>query len=200
MDQNPTQVPYLVQIHTRYTRTRTWFFYIRQHNTKVGRTMNLQITTALSIFAVCAFQPAAAWVVKTSPPSSLPSTRSGRSGNPSVLFAETWFADVTSTGTSTVIPPTATTTTMTTTSISPISLERVKAQILQLGAALDRGQSYNPTSGAYYEDTMAVAKTKIEALVTMGEATASIPQKLEDMEGEWELVLSTVPHGIFRSR
>lgn len=89
---------------------------------------------------------------------------------------------------------------MTTTSISPISLERVKAQILQLGAALDRGQSYNPTSGAYYEDTMAVAKTKIEALVTMGEATASIPQKLEDMEGEWELVLSTVPHGIFRSR
>ena len=27
------------------------------------------------------------------------------------------------------------------------SKEKLKAQILQLGAALDRGQSYNPTSG-----------------------------------------------------
>ena len=30
-----------------------------------------------------------------------------------------------------------------------VSLEKQKAALLQLGAALDRGQSYNPTSGEY---------------------------------------------------
>jgi hypothetical protein len=34
----------------------------------------------------------------------------------------------------------------------------LKSQILQLGAALDRGQAYNPTSGSYYADRMAVAR------------------------------------------
>jgi len=84
-------------------------------------------------------------------------------------------------------------------SLQLVSLEKTKAQVLQLGAALDRGQSYNPTSGAYYEDTMKAAKGKIEELVEMA-GDSNIPSKLEDMEGEWELVLSTVPHGIFRSR
>lgn len=79
------------------------------------------------------------------------------------------------------------------------SLEKTKAQVLQLGAALDRGQSYNPTSGAYYEGTMEAAKEKIKELVGMA-VDSNLPSKLEDMEGEWELVLSTVPHGIFRSR
>lgn len=80
------------------------------------------------------------------------------------------------------------------------SLEKIKAQILQLGAALDRGQSYNPTSGPYYEESMAAAKKKIDELIKKADPTSSVPSKLEEMEGEWELVLSTVPHGIFRSR
>lgn len=77
------------------------------------------------------------------------------------------------------------------------SLEQLKAQILQLGAALDRGQSYNPTSGEYYKETMNVAKEKIQSL--LNEYPENVPQSLQDIEGEWELVLTTVPHGIFRS-
>ena len=75
--------------------------------------------------------------------------------------------------------------------------ERVKAQILQLGAALDRGQSYNPTSGSYYEESMNTARRKIEELLEVSDD--KIPSTLSEMEGEWELVFSTVPHGIFRS-
>jgi len=96
------------------------------------------------------------------------------------------------------------------------SVEKLKIQLLQLGAALDRGQAYNPTSGAYYEENMNVARAKIGQLLdiaapapapapsvddnTMAAATTStVPKSLEEMDGEWELVLSTVPHGIFRS-
>ncbi|KAL3930603.1 MAG: hypothetical protein SGBAC_011693 [Bacillariaceae sp.] len=78
------------------------------------------------------------------------------------------------------------------------SEQQTKTQILQLGAALDRGQAYNPTSGDYYKETMDVARSKIEELLEES-SDDKIPTKLEDMEGEWELVLSTVPHGIFRS-
>ena len=35
---------------------------------------------------------------------------------------------------------------------SAVSLDKQKAALLQLGAALDRGQSYNPTSGEYVSD------------------------------------------------
>ncbi len=104
----------------------------------------------------------------------------------SAVTVSTWFAETVTGGSAAMT--------------DPASLEKIKAQILQLGAALDRGQSYNPTSGSYYEDTMKAAKNKIEALVNMPEEGSNIPTKLEDMEGEWELVLSTVPHGIFRSR
>ena len=38
------------------------------------------------------------------------------------------------------------------------TVESLKSQILQLGAALDRGQAYNPTSGSYYSDRMEVAR------------------------------------------
>lgn len=76
--------------------------------------------------------------------------------------------------------------------------ERLKSQIMQFGAILDRGQSYNPTSGSFYADRMAAAKTKIEELVTSSKESA-VPASLQYMEGEWELVLTTVPHGIFRS-
>jgi hypothetical protein len=74
--------------------------------------------------------------------------------------------------------------------------ETLKAQILQIGAALDRGQSYNPTSGSFYADRMAVAREKVEKLIA---SAPKVPKTLKEIEGEWELVFSTVPHGIFRS-
>ena len=80
-----------------------------------------------------------------------------------------------------------------------MTLEQRKAQILQLGAALDRGQSYNPTSGEYYSGTMLVAKKKIQELIDASDPNIHIPKTLYDIEGEWELVLTTVKHGIFRS-
>ncbi|OEU19278.1 hypothetical protein FRACYDRAFT_140309, partial [Fragilariopsis cylindrus CCMP1102] len=97
-------------------------------------------------------------------------------------------------------------------SSSVMSVERLKIQLLQLGAALDRGQAYNPTSGSYYEENMNVARQKIEQLLDQAAAkevatdadaasaaTSTVPNSLEDIDGEWELILSTVPHGIFRS-
>jgi hypothetical protein len=77
------------------------------------------------------------------------------------------------------------------------SLEQLKIQILQLGAALDRGQSYNPTSGEYYRETMEVAKSKVLSLIE--QYPNKVPKTLEEIQGEWELVFSSVPHGIFRS-
>lgn len=88
------------------------------------------------------------------------------------------------------------------------SSEQLKAQILQLGAALDRGQAYNPTSGEYYNETMAIAKRKVLDLIALAEnsnnnndasSSSYVPQTLDDIKGEWELVLTTVKHGIFRS-
>ena len=71
-------------------------------------------------------------------------------------------------------------------------------QILQLGAALDRGQAYNPTSGEYYASTMQTAKEKVSDLITSSNGE-KVPETLEEIAGEWELVFTTVPHGIFRS-
>eukprot|EP00536_Pseudo-nitzschia_multiseries_P008093 jgi/Psemu1/305477/fgenesh1_kg.200_\ len=88
------------------------------------------------------------------------------------------------------------------------SIEQLKIQLLQLGAALDRGQAYNPTSGTYYEENMNVAREKINELLDAAAVSedqsgdgskSNLPKSLSDMDGEWELVLSTVPHGIFRS-
>lgn len=77
------------------------------------------------------------------------------------------------------------------------TLEQRKAELLQLGAALDRGQAYNPTSGSYYADRMEAAQQRIAALITAH--PNNVPETLQDMLGEWELILTTVPHGIFRS-
>ncbi len=79
-----------------------------------------------------------------------------------------------------------------------LSVDQLKAQILQLGATLDRGQAYNPTAGEYYSSTMKIAKEKVEELVSRAES-GNVPKTLEEMEGEWELVFTSVPHGIFRS-
>ena len=87
--------------------------------------------------------------------------------------------------------------------------------------ALDRGQAYNPTSGDYYQENMNVARDKIEQLLDQAStiiqddeegaiqqrnkedtqiiSTNTVPKTLRNLEGEWELILSTVPHGIFRS-
>jgi hypothetical protein len=78
------------------------------------------------------------------------------------------------------------------------SKSKLKTQILQLGAALDRGQSYNPTSGSYYESSMEVARSKIQSLIALADSS-NVPTSLEDIAGEWELVFTTVKHGIFRS-
>lgn len=78
------------------------------------------------------------------------------------------------------------------------SKEKLKTQILQLGAALDRGQSYNPTSGDYYSSSMETARSKIQSLIGLA-GPENIPKSLIEIEGEWELVFTTVKHGIFRS-
>ena len=82
-----------------------------------------------------------------------------------------------------------------------IPIVKLKYEILQLGAALDRGQAYNPTSGDYYANKMAFAKDKIESLYNLASNSGQnhVVKTLQDIEGEWELVLTTVPHGIFRS-
>ena len=82
-----------------------------------------------------------------------------------------------------------------------VASDTLKAQILQLGAALDRGQAYNPTSGDYYSGTMDVARGKIQKFLKDFATDEFVPKKgdLDSISGEWELVLTTVKHGIFRS-
>jgi hypothetical protein len=84
-----------------------------------------------------------------------------------------------------------------------ISPEQGKAILLQLGAVMDRGQAYNPTSGSYYQDRMDYARSMIERFVKNQAATAAgdkyVPTSLTQIAGEWELVLTTVNHGLFRS-
>ena len=46
---------------------------------------------------------------------------------------------------------------------------------------------------------MLAAKKKIQDLVSRADPDVNVPKTLRDIEGEWELVLTTVPHGIFRS-
>mmetsp|Transcript_8318 Transcript_8318/g.34253 ORF Transcript_8318/g.34253 Transcript_8318/m.34253 type:complete len:329 (+) Transcript_8318:852-1838(+) len=75
----------------------------------------------------------------------------------------------------------------------------LKAKILQAGATLDRGQGYNPTSGEQYKDRMDAAVRCVDALVRAGEPLGKATVSLEAIAGPWELVFSSVPHGIFRS-
>ena len=75
------------------------------------------------------------------------------------------------------------------------SVGALKARILQFGATLDRGQGYNPTSGDQYKDRMDAARASVADLVAAG----SPPVTADGLAGDWELVFSSVPHGIFRS-
>lgn len=75
-------------------------------------------------------------------------------------------------------------------------VDTLKFQILQMGGALDRGQAYNPTSGEYYKERMDLAKSIVDELVSLA---PPLPTTLEEIDGEWELILATVRYGIFRS-
>lgn len=74
--------------------------------------------------------------------------------------------------------------------------DRLKSSIYRLGASLDRGQAYNPTSGEHYAERVEAARSFILELI---EQAPPLPTTLADIDGEWELVFSTVKHGIFRS-
>lgn len=68
--------------------------------------------------------------------------------------------------------------------------------VFSAGATLDRGQLYNPTSGDYYSTNMNKANTIIEKLTSKQKDKT---YNFKDLNGEWELIFSTVKHGIFRS-
>ena len=74
-------------------------------------------------------------------------------------------------------------------------VSKLKAAIFHFGATLDRGQGFNPTTGEQYKDRMDRAVSAVEALCATGTPDVT-PEKLK---GRWELVFSSVPHGIFRS-
>ena len=74
-------------------------------------------------------------------------------------------------------------------------VSKLKAAIFHYGATLDRGQGFNPTTGEQYKDRMDRAVSAVEALCATGTPDVT-PEKLQ---GRWELVFSSVPHGIFRS-
>jgi len=72
----------------------------------------------------------------------------------------------------------------------------LKVKLLSMAASLDRRQAHNPTSGEYYGERLDVARVLVDELVAQA---PPVPGSLSAMDGEWELVLSTVKHGIFRS-
>jgi hypothetical protein len=52
-------------------------------------------------------------------------------------------------------------------------------------------------SGEYYRERFEVARQKVKDLVSLQEGP--LPTSLQQMAGEWELVFTSVKHGIFRS-
>lgn len=151
------------------------------------------ISTAFAILAAAAgTSPTAAFTPNSHPNSHPPTTNLP---SPSSIHVAT----STATSTTETPPPSWFVPTTTKKEDATTDVLKLKAQVLQLGAALDRGQAYNPTSGNYYSGTMAVARRKIEALVECADPEVNVPRTLADIEGEWELVLTTVPHGLFRS-
>lgn len=76
------------------------------------------------------------------------------------------------------------------------TVPKLKWDLVRLAAGLDRGQAYNPTSGDYYADRVDTARGLIQAIVAQA---PPLPGTLAQIDGEWELVFTTVKHGIFRS-
>ena len=60
----------------------------------------------------------------------------------------------------------------------------LKLELLTLGASLDRGQSYNPTSSEAYKERMSIATDVIERLCA---ASPPLPTSLDALDGEWEV-------------
>ena len=113
-----------------------------------------------------------------------------------VLMSASWIANKTPRLTRKLMASVVDTTGTTLGKATQEEILQLKSDILQLGAALDRGQAYNPTSGSYYKEKMDYAKEKVSSLITKGD---SVPKSLDDIAGEWELIFSSVPPGIFRS-
>ena len=67
---------------------------------------------------------------------------------------------------------------------------------MQLGASLDRGQSYNPTSSDAYAQRMEIMDDVLRKLIA---TSPPLPTSLAELDGEWELIFTSVAHGIFRS-
>ena len=138
--------------------------------------------------------PSSLWILQST--TTTTTTSSSTSGSSS------WFASLTTnnhnnnSNNNTTTNMSSTTGTRNT-AATPKSLEQHKAILLHLGAILDRGQAYNPTSGEYYKERMEIAIQSIQDLLQ--EYPDRAPQSLSQIAGEWELILSTVPHGIFRS-
>ncbi|GAB5367797.1 hypothetical protein AAMO2058_001262200 [Amorphochlora amoebiformis] len=72
----------------------------------------------------------------------------------------------------------------------------LKGQLLQLACAMDRGQLYNPQRSGAYKDRAEAAKGIMEKLIDI---SPPLPTSLEALDGEWELVYTSVKYGIFRS-
>jgi len=72
----------------------------------------------------------------------------------------------------------------------------LKMRVMQLAASLDRGQSYNPTSSDAYSGRMAIMEQLLQDLIA---ASPPLPTSLSELDGEWELIFTSVAHGIFRS-
>jgi len=79
--------------------------------------------------------------------------------------------------------------------------------------SLEHGKPYRSNPHLCFNlislENMSQARSKIKQLLDEAakskvseeeeSTTTTIPKSLDDISGEWELVLSTVPHGIFRS-
>merc|ERR1719277_1089122 len=76
------------------------------------------------------------------------------------------------------------------------SVQTLKWELITMAAALDRGQAHNPTSGKYYAERVEVARAIINELIAQ---SPRLPTNLSALDGEWELMFTTVKHGIFRS-
>mmetsp|Transcript_15585 Transcript_15585/g.59214 ORF Transcript_15585/g.59214 Transcript_15585/m.59214 type:complete len:308 (-) Transcript_15585:2100-3023(-) len=78
-----------------------------------------------------------------------------------------------------------------------LEISRLKTQVAQLAASMDRGQVRYKYAEAY-EDKAEVMMTILDKLIQHPGARA-IPSELSALDGEWELLYTSVKHGIFRS-
>ena len=148
------------------------------------------------LFLLCLWPPLAAqgWVLRSYPSQVVPTTRNTRSRPDKVRLnlsslswsnPASWFSNTEEDSIAFESPS------------SQTSVSDDKAAILQVGAALDRGQAYNPTSGSYYAERLTIPKDMIEKFLQTNHD--QIPQSIDDIMGEYELILTTYPKGIYRS-